>query len=188
MILDLQSILSDRQVLSGTGNANRSDNAIDLGDYSSADSDGTRDLGRIAGYPAKVGTTAPANRNQAFPEGYIGRYRYAHRLGASNLPFFGVINADITRATTDPTSMVVDFRVAGNQKNAMTGKDEPAGTGTVVASVTMTDLTKGSQIPWPSIPRYLTNRWFFLVYTLNGAGAITGTISAGFTPHIASEL
>lgn len=202
MILDLQSMLSDKQRIgigsTGTAVSGTTDgtiwstNFIDLGDYSSADSMGVRNQGRIAGYPAKVGATAGT-------ADYIGRQPYAHRLGASNLPFFGVVNSRIFRPS-DLTSFTVSFCVGDAGPSTPEQASDPAGH-EVITSVTLpltsVDISgsnrdvveKGTQIPWPSIPRYLTKRYFYLLYTVTGgSGGIGGVISAGFTPHIASEL
>ena len=185
MILDLQSILSDRQTITGADRTYWSTNFIDLGDYNSADSRGNRRLGRIAGYPAKVGASVNT------PD-YIGRQPYEHRLGASNLPFFGVVNQEVElAANANITSFTVGFCVGTAGPTSPSQSANPAGH-EVISSVTLPieggKVTKGTQIPWPSIPRYLTKRYFYLLYTLVGTGNVSGVISAGFTPHIASEL
>lgn len=199
MILDRQTELMDKQVI-GSATTQYSNNAIDLGNYNEFNSDGTmQNQGRIVGYPSKTDAGITT-------DDFAGRYKIAHKLGSTMLPFFGLVTTEISR--TGMTVFAVDFLVADDVTTAAPASSGPLAPATgnvtgatneeVVATINLpivvgtspasNKIAKGIQIPWPSIPRYLTKRWFLLRFRITGGTTTTGAMSAGFTPHIASEL
>lgn len=193
MILERQTELMDKQTIVAA-TTQWSNNAIDLGNLNAYNSAGTaQDQGRIVGYPAR--TSAGITTGD-----FAGRYKIAHKLGSTMLPFFGLVTTEISRASM--TAFAVDFLVADTVTTAApassgplapdTGNVTGAGGIEVVATINLpiasAKIAKGTQIPWPSIPRYLTKRWFLLRFRIAGGTTTTGAMSAGFTPHMASEL
>ena len=178
MIMSKQVEFSDRQELSKTA-ITVSTNALDLGEYFIR-----------SGYPAAQGTVTDgvvgdprlpgqrndtsysldgSNRQGATKERVeVGRgyYQINRRFGTKDFPFLCQVTEDIVGSNV-LTGLKVEFRThtADPGQTADLGKLEAAAFIPVTTEASAGNrIAKGTQIGWPFLPKYLTNRYFFLQY------------------------
>ena len=177
MLLEVQSEFSNKQALGAAVVV--SQDVIDLGQYhvrSGYPADAPGGDANTASDLLHGGGTGANRRPGTLGQGY---YQLNRKYGTPQIPFFCHVTSDITRGSGAITSFQVEF---------MTHTTATPGTtdGTLVTAVNLPieggDIKEGASIPWPSIPRFLTGRYFFLRYRqAGGSGTFAGNISAGFT-------
>lgn len=174
MLMEREVEFSYKQALL-TSAATICENNLDLGEYHIR-----------SGYPAVVGDDASAippgqaadtsysldgsNRQGATKDRVqVGRGYYAinRKFGTKEFPFLGMVNANIVGAGT-VRGLKVEFRTHTSEVTQSTAGAAAGTVGKVEASVIVPTsdgtIVAGSQIAWPLIPRFLTNRYFFLRY------------------------
>lgn len=176
MRLEVQSEFSNKQAL--RTDRTLSQDAIDLGEYFYR-----------SGYPAD---TATASATSNLVEGGTlqanqgrGHYQINRKFGTQYMPFMCQLTTKLEASGL--TGLDVEFRTSDTAPaadGAIYADDEEGSlVATSTVAVTATgEIDAGTQIPWPSIPRFVRGRYLFLVYALKGASAATaGNISAAFT-------
>lgn len=156
MRLDKQSILSDAQSIVGASGATiKSTNSIDLGQ-----------TGMIHGFSASAATN--------------GRVPIKRKIGSKGQRFMGQIVKTVVGATRVDVNFVVGTGVV-TAEGATKGQINAGRK--LLSTVRLDGLTAGTSIPWPNIPRYLTERYFAVEYVLTGA-ATDGAMTAGFVEDV----
>ena len=192
MELDNEAILSDRQSMAAVNTGTLSTNHIDLQSYN-----------QIVGYGKGVAnftgdaTAGNANPLQSNPlrQNVVttGRYDITRLIGEKKLTFLGMINDALTVASGAVPDLAIDFIAANSiaASNTLPGVVSGAEQWNIVTTVTIpsAELKQGTQIPWPSMPRYLTRQLFVLRYrSVNSTAYTGGTVTMGFATGVPTRL
>ena len=161
MELDNEAILSDNQSIATISvGVTYSENHIDLQPYR-----------QIVGY----GKNASAS----------GRVNIRRFMGAKEYDFLGMITGEFTRTAATGDLLVTFFTASG--VTVTNGKTSAIADPKVEARIHIpipggggAKLSVGTEIPWPSIPRYLTQRYLVLGYATTANTLTGGSITAGF--------
>lgn len=182
MLMEKEVEFSYRQTL-GTA-ATISENVLDLGEYHVR-----------SGYPAVVGddsSATPPGQSKtasysfdgnaakgATPERHtVGRgyYQINRKFGTKDYPFLGMVNSLVTGATGF-TGLKIEFKT--HSSATPTGTQGKVEASVIIPPTSGVTIAAGTQVPWPALPRYFTNRYMFLRYVAlvaNGAeGAFANT-------------
>lgn len=183
MLMEKEVEFSYKQTLA-TGSATISENVLDLGEYHVR-----------SGYPAVVGddsSATPPGQNVstsysfdgnaakgATPERHtVGRgyYQINRKFGTKDFPFLGMINTEVS-AAAGFTALKMEFKTHSAPVTQATAGAAAGTTGKVEASVIIPEtsaekIAAGTQIGWPALPRYFTNRYMFLRIVPLGAGGV----------------
>ena len=186
MILDVKSTFSNKQDLSKSANFTVSQDSIDLGEYH------VRSGYAVAADTAAGLNSQPKGNTSNLVEGdspvALGRgyYKINRKFGTVYMPFLCQVVEDIVEGSM--TGLDVEFRVRAAEIGDATLTQAQVNAATLVATQRIVAQTAGriragEQIPWPSFPRFVRERYLFLVYKpVGGSGGVTsGKISAGFT-------